>query len=333
MEKKNNQIELYQSPDGRVCLEVNLKDETLWLTQAQMAFLFERDQSVISRHINNVFKDKELDKASVYAKFAYTASDGKIYEVEHYSLDVIISVGYRVKSKRGTQFRIWANKVLKDYLLQGYAINESRFKKQTEKIADLQKTLTLLSEVIKNKPLKIDEATGLLKVITDYTYALDLLDQYDHQRLQIQQTNKQIIFTITYKEACQAIESLAKQFKIKGVKTNLFGREKDNSFKGALKQIYQTFDGKELYPSLEEKGAHLLYFVIKDHPFVDGNKRIAAFLFIWFLDRNKYLYRPDGSKRIEDNALVAICLLIAQSKPDEKNVMVKLMVNLINKLN
>ncbi|MBT7087516.1 virulence protein RhuM/Fic/DOC family protein, partial [bacterium] len=248
-----------------------------------------------------------------------------------YNLDVIISVGYRVNSKRGTQFRIWANKILKNYLIQGYAINETRLKTQTKRIRELENTLGLLSNVVKNKQLKKDEAIGLLEIITDYTYALDLLDKYDHQALEIENTNTLEIFKITYNEALAAIKMLKNKFG--DAEKILFGREKDKSFKGSLYNIYQTFESRDLYPSVEEKAAHLLYFIIKNHSFTDGNKRIGAFLFIWFLEKNHYLYSLNGKKRIEDNALVAICLMTAESKSVEKEIIIKLIVNLINKRN
>lgn len=284
---------------------------------------------MISRHLRNIFHEKELDRDAVVAKNATTGTDGKTYQVEHFNLDVIISVGYRVNSVRGTQFRIWANKVLKDHLVKGYTVNEKRLKEQTDQLEQLKQTVKLLGNVTSNKALTSDEATGLLKVITDYTYALDVLDQYDHQVLEIKATTSKELFHITYKEAMKAIHGLKDKF---GGST-LFGNEKDESFQSSLAAIYQTFSGKYLYPSVEEKAANLLYFVIKNHSFSDGNKRIAAFLFVWFLEKNGILYKTDGSKRIADNALVALALMIAESKPDEKEMMVKVVVNLINTKN
>ncbi|MCD2424173.1 virulence RhuM family protein [Niabella pedocola] len=291
-----------------------------------MAGLFNRDKSVISRHISNIFKESELNANSVVAKNATTGTDGKTYQVEHFSLDVIISVGYRVKSPQGTQFRIWANKVLKDFLVKGYAVNEKRLKEQGRQLDQLKQTVKLLENVLESQPLNSDEASGLLKVITDYTYALDVLDRYDHQVLEIKETTKEELFRINYEEAMVAVNGLREKFG----GSSLFGNEKDESFLGSLGAIYQTFDKKYLYPSVEEKAAHLLYFVVKNHSFSDGNKRIAAFLFVWFLDKNKILYKEDGSRKIADNALVALTLMIAESKPEEKEMMVKVVVNLIN---
>ncbi|HWK08001.1 MAG TPA: virulence protein RhuM/Fic/DOC family protein [Puia sp.] len=322
----NGNVVFYQTESGNNQIEVKLENDTVWLSLAQMVSLFGRDKSVISRHLSSVFKERELDRASVVAKNATTAADGKKYQVEYFNLDVVISIGYRVKSPRGTQFRIWANQVLKEYLVKGYAIDQKRLKEQSRQLEELKQTVKLLGNVIESKTLNSDEATGLLKVVTDYTYALDILDQYDHQVLEIQSTTPQEIFQITYAEAMKAIKGLKDKF---GGST-LFGNEKDESFQGSLAAIYQTFGGKDLYPSVEEKAANLLYFVIKNHSFSDGNKRIAAFLFVWFLEKNGILYRPDGSKKIADNALVALTLMIAESKPEEKDMMIKVVVNLSN---
>jgi prophage maintenance system killer protein len=322
MENKG-EIVIYQTADGQTVIDVKLENETVWLTQAQMIELFGRDQSVISRHIKNIFKEKELEEKS-NMHFLHIANSDK--PVTAYSLDVITSVGYRVKSTRGTQFRIWANKILKDYLIKGFAVNEKRLQEQSRQLEELKQTVKLLGNVVGSKDLTSDEATGLLKVITDYTYALDILDQYDHQVLEIHDTTSEELFQITYDEAMKAIKGLRDKF---GGST-LFGNEKDESFQGSLAAIYQSFGGQDLYSSVEEKAAHLLYFVIKNHSFSDGNKRIAAFLFVWFLERNGILYKTDGIKRIADNALVALTLLIAESKPEEKEMMVKVVVNLIN---
>jgi len=320
------EIILYQTSDGTINLDVRLENETIWLTQAQMVILFGRDQSVISKHISNIFKEGELNKNSVYANFAYTASDGKTYIVEHYNLDVIISVGYRVKSQRGTKFRIWANKVLKEYIVKGYAINQYA---KIEQLKDLKQTIKLLSNVIQRSDLTADESQGLLQVITDYTYALDTLDRYDYQSLVISETTKKSVFFATYENAKEAIEILRRRFNSGG----LFGKEKDQSFHSSINTIYQTFDGIDLYPSVEEKAAMLLYLVVKNHSFNDGNKRIAAFLFLWFLEKNGILYKKNGAKLIENNALVALTLMIAESRAEEKDIMVKVVVNLINQNN
>jgi prophage maintenance system killer protein len=320
------EIVMYQMADGRTSIDVKLENETVWLSLNQMASLFGRDKSVISKHISNVFEEHELDRNSVVAKNATTGTDGKTYQVEYYNLDVVISIGYRVKSPRGTQFRIWANKILKDYLTNGYAIDRKRFEAQSQQLEELKQAVKLLGNVVGNHELTTDEATGLIKVVTDYTYALDVLDQYDHQVLEIHDTTETELYTITYNEAMLAIKGLRDKFG----GSSLFGNEKDESFQGSLAAIYQTFDGHYVYPSVEEKAANLLYFVIKNHSFSDGNKRIAAFLFVWFLEKNHILYRPNGSKRIADNALVAITLMIAESKPDEKDMMTKVVVSLIN---
>ncbi len=317
---------IYQTPDGETELNVKVEKETVWLSLNQIAMLFDRDKSVISRHISNVFKEGELEVNSVVANYATTAADGKTYLVDYYNLDVIISVGYRVKSQRGTQFRIWANRVLKEYLLKGYAINQNAKAGQLE---DLKNAVRLLSNVLETQSLSADEATGLLKVITDFTYALDTLDSYDYQKLEISDTTAGAGFHATYETATKAIAELREKFGCGG----LFGNEKDGSFRSSIATIYQTFDGAELYPSVEEKAAMLLYLVVKNHSFSDGNKRIAAFLFLWFLSGSGILYKPDGTPLIGNNTLVALTLMIAESRPDEMEVMIKVVVNLINKQN
>ncbi|TRX31159.1 Fic/DOC family protein [Flavobacterium sp. ZT3R18] len=315
-------IIIYQNLDNQVQIEVAFEKETVWLNQEQLVLLFQRDQSVISRHIRNVFKEGELDEKSNMQKMHIANSDKPI---KLYNLDVIISVGYRVKSKQGTQFRQWATQRLKDYLVKGYAINEKRLKEAENKFQELKQAVSLLESIVKTKVITGDEAQGLLKVLSDYAFALDILDQYDHQTLKIDETDNKEVFRISYKEAKKAIEGLKTKFG----GSQLFGNEKDDSFKGSLENIYQTFDGIELYSSVEEKAAHLLYFVTKNHSFSDGNKRIAAFLFVWFLDCNALLYH-EGNKVIDDNALVALTLMIAESKSDDKDMMVKVVVNLIN---
>jgi len=332
-EEPKGEVIIYKAKSGKTALEVKLEKETVWLSLNQMAELFDRDKSVVSRHIRNIFKEGELSSLSVVANFATTAADGKSYQVDYYNLDVIISVGYRVKCQRGTQFRIWATQVLKDHLLKGYTINEKRLKEQNERLAELQDTVNLMGRVMQGRELERGQAEGLLHVITNYSYALSLLDQYDRGLLQIHKTTKKKHFIITYQDARKAIDRLAEQTLRKGQPLGLFGKEKDKSFRSSLGAIHQTFDGKELYPSIEEKAAHLLYFVVKNHSFVDGNKRIGAFLFIWFLDRHGILYAPSGGKRIGDNALVALTLMIAESRPKDKDLIIKVVVNLINKDN
>lgn len=330
--KSKGEIILYKTPEGDTHIDVKLKEETVWLTLNQLASLFSKDKSVISRHIQNVFSEKELNRDSTVAKFATVQIEGNRRierEIEYYNLDVIISVGYRVKSKRGTQFRIWANKVLKDYLIKGYSLNEKKLKEHTEKIKELERTIEIFSKVTESYQLKQDEFSGILKVIKDYTYALDILDKFDNNNLAIENINKNLTYNLTYQAARQVISKMKEKFG----GSSLFGKEKDKSFKGTIGAIYQTFGKKELYPSIEEKASHLLYFTIKNHSFIDGNKRIAAALFLWFLEMNKYLYGKDNRKRIADNALVALCLLIAESNPKEKEMIVNLVVNLINRSN
>ena len=319
------EILLYNTPDGQTKIEVRLVNETVWLTQAQMSDLFQKDQSVIARHIANVFNEGELDRESNMQILHNTLSKYKPTAI--YDLDVIISVGYRVKSKRGTDFRIWARIILKQYLVKGYAVNE---RIRREQITELRQLVGMLGRTIQNQPLiSTDETNALFEVVTDYTYALDTLDNYDYQRLTISQTTQEERFHATYENAMEEIVKLRNRF---GGST-LFGNEKDDSFKSSIGQIYQTFGGEELYPSVEEKAAMLLYLVTKNHSFSDGNKRIAATLFLWFLNENRILYRPDGSKRLPDNTLVALTLMIAESRPDEKDIMVKVVVNLINQNN
>jgi prophage maintenance system killer protein len=326
---KTGEILLYQAPDGTTNVEVTLSDNTVWLDQYQMAELFKTDRTSINRHIKNIYKSEELEEYSTCAKIAQVQTEGSrnvTRKISYYNLDMMISVGYRVNSKRGTQFRIWANNVLRDYLIQGYAINE---KIKIQQYNNLKQTVKLLSNVIQSKELSADEATGLLQVITDYTYALDTLDKYDYQALTIEQTTAKEKFRATYDSAKEAIQVLYDKFG----GSPLFGNEKDKSFHSSINAIYQTFDGKDLYPSIEEKAAMLLYLVTKNHSFSDGNKRIAAFLFLWFMEKNGILYKSDGSKLIENNTLVALTLMIAESMMEEKDAMVKVVVNLINKNN
>ena len=328
----NNQIIIYQTEDGQTQVDVRMENDMIWLTRQQIADLFGRDYKTISKHINNALKE-ELADSVVVAKFANTTCHGAIegktqtHDIDYFNLEVITSVGYRVKSKRGVQFRQWANKVLKQYLIKGYAVNE-RVRK--EQIGELRQLVGMLGRTIQNQPLlSNDETNALFQVVTDYTYALDTLDNYDYERLTINKTTKEESFHATYENAIRAIDGLREKFG----GSVLFGNEKDDSFKSSIGQIYQTFGGEELYPSVEEKAAMLLYLVTKNHSFSDGNKRIAATLFLWFLNGNSILYHPDGTKRIADSTLVALTLMIAESRTEEKDVMVKVVVNLINKNN
>ena len=327
---EENKIVIYQTEDGQTQIDVRLENDTVWLTQAQMAELFQTDRTSIVRHINNIYKVDELDRESTCAKIAQVQIEGKRTvkrTVPFFNLDMIISVGYRVNSKRGVRFRQWANRVLKEYLIKGYVVNE-RIRK--EQIGELRQLVSMLGRTIQNQPLlSNDETNALFEVVTDYTYALDTLDNYDYQRLVIDKTTKEESFHATYENAMEAINGLREKFG----GSSLFGNEKDDSFKSSVGQIYQTFGGEDLYPSVEEKAAMLLYLVTKNHSFSDGNKRIAATLFLWFLNNNGILYRKDGSKRLADNTLVALTLMIAESKTEEKDVMVKVVVNLINQEN
>lgn len=326
----DNKIIIYQTEDGQTQIDVRLESDTVWLTQAQMAELFETDRTSIVRHINNIYKVEELDRESTCAKIAQVQVEGMRNvkrNIPYFNLDMIISVGYRVNSKRGVKFRQWANSVLKQYLVKGYAVNERIHKEQ---IGELRQLVGMLGRTIQNQPvLSTDETNALFDVVVDYTYALDTLDDYDYQRLVVKETTPEEKFHATYDNAMEAIRALRDKFG----GSKLFGNEKDDSFKSSIAQIYQTFGGEELYPSVEEKAAMLLYLVTKNHSFSDGNKRIAATLFLWFLNNNGILYREDGTKRLADNTLVALTLMIAESRTEEKDVMVKVVVNLINKSN
>ena len=329
----NDKIVIYRTADGQTTVDVRMDGDTVWLSQAQMAELFQKDRTVIGRHINNIFKEGELDESLVCANFAHAKDYGRregftqTKNVVFYNLDVIISVGYRVKSQRGTQFRIWANKVLKEYLVKGYAVNKALTE---QRYTELKQLVAVLGRTVKaQEALTSDDALNLVEVVSDYAYALDILDKYDYQQLAVEQTTNEAKFRATYEGAMQAIEELKAKFG----GSQWFAHEKDDSFKSSIGQIYQTFGGKDLYPSVEEKAAMLLYLVTKNHSFSDGNKRIAATLFLWFMAGNGILYNPDGTKRIADNTLVALTLMIAESRTEEKDVMVKVVVNLINKNN
>ena len=332
VQQNKGEIVIYQTEDGQTSLEVKLIEETVWLNLNQMAELFKRDKSVISRHVSNIFKTEELSRKATVAKYATVQMEGGrgiTRNIEHYNLDVMISVGYRVNSLRGTQFRIWANKILKDYIVKGYTLNEKRLQSQIEKYEALKQSIKLIDNIIDRKRLSTSESEGLLKVIGDFSYALDTLDRYDYGKLELAHISDRAAKWISYEEAKGAIKIMQGRLS----DSTLFGREKDNSFSSSLNTIYQTFDGKDLCPSIEEKAAHLLYFIVKNHSFVDGNKRIAATIFTWFLERNGLLYKSDGTKRLADNALVALTLMIAMSDPKEKDIITKIIVNLINKDN
>lgn len=332
METNNSQLVIYQTPQGDTHIDVRIKGDTIWLTQRQIAELFGTKVPAISKHLKNIFASGELQEDMVISRMETTTRHGAIpgktqtTETKFYNLDAILSVGYRVNSKNATAFRIWANQVLKQYLLQGYAINE---RIAAQKYDELSQLVKVLGRTIQNQEKLTEDSRTLLDVIVDYTYALDTLDRYDYQELKIEDTTGKEAFHATYENAMEVIRELHEKF---GGST-LFGNEKDDSFKSSIGQIYQTFGGVDLYPSVEEKAAMLLYLVTKNHSFSDGNKRIAATLFLWFLNGNGILYNEDGTKRIADNTLVALTLMIAESRTEEKDTMVKVIVNLINKNN
>lgn len=327
---EQNQIEIYQSDDGQIQLDVRIEEETVWLTLNQISYLFARDKSVISRHIRNVYKEKELIKDSTVAKYATVQTEGGRQiqrEIEFYNLDVIISVGYRVKSKRGTQFRIWANRILKEFLQKGFALNEKILKLKDEKFRSLQDSIALIERLGKSEFLSEDETHSLLDVITKYVKALDLLDAYDHQYVSEVKSISEDKYQLNFDDAFQVVTQLKEKF----ASSALFGKEKDESFRSSIATIYQTFEGNELYPGAELKAANLLYFLVKNHSFVDGNKRIAAAVFLWFMFKNGLLIDGNGNKMIDDSALVGITLMIAESKPKEKDLIVNIILNLLNR--
>ena len=323
------EVLIYRTADGETRLDVRLENDSVWLTQAQIAQLFGTEKPAISKHIRNIFRSGELEREATISILETVRQEGaRIVKrrIDTYNLDMILSVGYRVNSKNATQFRIWANKVLKEYLIKGYAVNAQA---KAEQLEELKRTVRLLSNVLDAKAVTKSEAVGLLRVITDYTYGLDTLDRYDYQRLEVSATTAEEPFRATYENAMEALRTLRDKFG----GSDLFAHEKDESFKSTMGAIYQTFGGRDLYPSVEEKAANLLYLTVKNHSFSDGNKRIAAFLFLWFLEKNGILYRPDGSRLVDNNTLVALTLMIAESRTEEKEVMTKVVVNLINKNN
>jgi death-on-curing family protein len=324
------EIVIFKTKDGQAKLEVNLREDTVWLTQKQIAELFGTQRPAITKHLNNIFTSKELDENSVSSILEHTAADGKIYKTAFYNLDIIISVGYRVNSQRATQFRIWATKILRDHLLKGFTLNEKRMKNgHQSKSSELEKAMNLLKQAMVSKKLLKNEAEGLLQVITDYTNSWLLLQKYDEGKLAIQKKNSRYRWELDYSWAKEAIAELKKNLMKKKQATEIFGQERGHSFEAIIGNLNQSFGGKKLYPTLEEKAAHLLYFMIKDHPFVDGNKRSASFLFIEFLARNNFLFRKNGERKINDNTLVALALLVAESNPKEKDTMIALITNLL----
>lgn len=323
------EIVLYQTADGRTSIDVKLENETVWLTQAQMAAIFDCSSDNIGQHLKNIYKEQELTESSTTEIFSVVRTEGTRIisrKITHYNLDAILSVGYRVSSKRAVSFRQWANSVLKDYLIKGYAVRNDLAE---QKYDDLKQLVDVMGRAMNyleapDSPAG-EQIKSIFDVVKDYTYALDTLDSYDFQTLTIKSTTKEQ-FHATYENAMAVITELKTKFG----ESELFGHEKDGSFHSSIGQIYQTWDRIDLYPSVEEKAAMLLYLVVKNHSFSDGNKRIAATLFLWFMENNRILYGSDGHKRIADNALVALTLMIAESKTDEMDMMVKVIVNLIN---
>ena len=325
-----NEVIIFQDDNGEINLDVSLTNETVWLNQKQLCLLFDRDKSVISRHTRNIFREGELDKSSTVAKNATVQKEGVrevVREVDYYNLDMIISLGYRVNSKRATQFRIWATKVLKDHIVKGYSVNENRL--EIIGLNELTQTIELLKNTIDSGDLALVEAKGLLDVILNYAKTWTLLQGYDEDSLVNQVDDKEEKFVLDFDEAKEAIDVIKKELIAKGEASALFGQEKANELDGIIRNIYQTFGGDDLIPTVEEKAAHLLYYIIKDHPFNDGNKRIGAFLFILFLSKNDRLYKPNGELKINDNALVALSLMTAKSDPMQKDTMVSLIVNIL----
>jgi len=326
---KTGKIVIYKSKEGPK-LKVRLEEETVWLTQKQMALLFDKSVSTINEHIRNIYKEGELKEESTIRKFRIVQNEGERRverDIDFYNLDVIISVGYRVKSFNGTQFRIWATKILKEHLIKGYTINEKRLLQSKNHLQELQNTILFLQEKSKHKLLSGQEQE-ILGLLANYSKTLTLLEEYDKEKLSMIKKTKDK-FVLKYENAIKVIQELKKELIVKGEASDLFGQENDKKFQAILGSIYQTFDKKELYPSLEEKAAHLLYFIVKDHPFIDGNKRIASFLFIYLLDKNDFLYRKNGEKKINDNALTALTLLIAVSSLKEKDKLIKIITNLV----
>jgi len=329
--KKNqnaeNQILIYKTEAGQYAVEVLLEGDTVWLTQKQMAELFDKGRTTITEHLQNIFKEGELDEKSVCREFRQTGADGKDYLVKYYNLDVIISVGYRVKSLRGTQFRIWATHTLKEHLLKGYSINQKRLTETG--VRELENALRFIKEASSRRQLTNDEAQGLLDVIANYAKSWLLLKNYDEHNLPVV-SGKTPSFILSYEYALTAVAKLKETLIVKGEASGIFGCEREHGFEAILGNLEQSFGGQELYPTLEDKAAHLLYFIIKDHPFSDGNKRIASLMFIHYLDKNDHLYKTNGEMLINDNALVALALLIAESEPKSKELMITLIKNLLD---
>jgi death-on-curing family protein len=324
IDAKKGKIVIYKAKSGNVRLDVKLEKETVWLTQKQLAGLFSTERSVITKHLNNIFQTGELDEKSNVQKMHIPFSDKP---VKLYNLDVILSVGYRVNSKRATQFRIWATRILKDYLVKGYALNQKRLHEHEAALKGLRETIAFIGAKASH-PQLAGKADELLKLLNEYANALTILHEYDNKSLSIAKREKPI-FILTYETTGEIIDEIGMRLREKGEASELFGREVGHKFKSIIGAIYQTFDRKDLYASIEEKAAHLLYLTIKDHPFSDGNKRIASLMFVYFLEKNGYLRKANGEYKINDNTIVALSLLIATSDPREKDMMIKIITNLL----
>jgi prophage maintenance system killer protein len=321
-----NQIQLFTSTDGKISLEVSFENETTWLSLDQMVALFGRDKSVISRHLRNLFNEGELERKAVVAKFATTAADGKTYQVDYYALDVIISVGYRVKSQRGVQFRQWATQTLKQHLVQGYTLNQKRL---TERGIEFEQAISLLSKTLANQQLVAPAGEAVLQVISDYARSWSLLQGYDEQSLTDVTQAQQGMVALNFADALTAMGELKRQLIAKGEATELFGQLRGNGLESAIATIEQGFGEEFFYPNVASRSAHLLYFVIKNHPLADGNKRTGSFLFLWYLRVNQRLLAKPVEKLINDNTLVALALLVAESLPDQKELMIRLIEHFV----
>ncbi len=324
---KNNSIIIYKASKGDIHIDVRLENETIWLTQVQIAMLFGTKRPAITKHLNNIFKSGELNRNAVCSKMEHTAEDGKMYKTQFYNLDAVISIGYRVSSKRATDFRIWATKTLKDYLVKGCAVNEKRLLEAKERFKELQTAIAFLQDK-SQKEMLTGQSHEILNLLSSYAKTLTLLSEYDNGKIS-EAKGVKTKFVLDYKNLLEIIEKIKTKLVVKKEAGDLFGQERQGMLQAVTRNLYQTFGGKELYPTIENKASHLLYLIIKDHSFSDGNKRIASFLFVYFLDKNNYLYKKSGEKKINDNALTALALLVAESKPEEKEVMIKIIMNLI----
>jgi death-on-curing family protein len=330
-ELNKGEIIIYKTAKNEVDLKVRLEKETILLTQQQVGKLFDVQKAAISKHVNNIFKSAELDKKSTVSILETVQTEGKreiIRKIEYYNLDLVLSIGYRVNTKRATEFRVWASKILKQYLIKGYAINEKRILDAKEKFNQLQETIYFLQSKAKHQLLSGQEKE-ILNLLADYAKTLTLLDKYDKNKLTLSKKSK-AGFVLNYNTGLNIVAEIKKILTAKKEANQIFGQETENKFKAIIGNLYQTFNKKELYQSLEEKAAHLLYFVIKDHPFVDGNKRIASFIFVYYLDKNDFLYKKSGERKINDSALIAIALLIATSNPKEMDNLIKIITNLLS---